>query len=108
MWYSQFAPDGRLCGARLPWADALQNVLAQQRQETAAQEAFRAQQSRQATMAQAGETVSNIAGWVLPIVGVVAVILVVGSVMLAGAKGGFIILPVGLIVRLIMASFWND
>lgn len=97
-----------MCGARLPWADALQNVLAQQRQHQADQAAFQAQQNRQATMQQAGETMENIASWVLPIVGVCAVILVVGAVMLAGAKGGFIILPVGLIVRLIMASFWND
>jgi hypothetical protein len=97
-----------MCGARLPWADALQSQLAQQRQQTADQAAFRAQQNRQATLAQAGETASNIAAWVLPIVGVCAVVLVVGAVMLAGAKGGFVIVPVGLIVRLIMASFWND
>lgn len=97
-----------MCGARLPWADALQNKMAQQRQQQADQAAFRAQQSRQATMQQAGETVGQIASWVMPIVGVCAVILVVGAVMLAGAKGGFVILPVGLIVRLIMASFWND
>lgn len=97
-----------MCGARLPWADALQNVLAQQRQQSAAEAALRAQQSRQATMKQAGDTMSGIASWVLPIVGVCAVVLIIGSVMLAGAKGGFIILPVGLIFRLIMASFWND
>lgn len=97
-----------MCGARLPWADALQNVLAQQRQQQAIQAAFQAQVNRQATMAQAGETVSKVAGWVMPIVGVCAVVLIVGAVLVAGAAGGFVILPVGLIVRLIMASFWND
>lgn len=97
-----------MCGARLPWADALQNVLAQNRQHQAAQAAFQTQQNRQATLQQAGETASNIAAWVLPIVGVCAVVLVVGVVALAGAKGGFVIVPVGLIVRLIMASFWRD
>jgi len=97
-----------MCGARLPWADALQAGLAQKRQQEAAQAEFTAKQNRQATLDQAGQTAGAIAGWVLPIVGICAVVLVVGAVMLAGAKGGFIILPIGLIVRLIMASFWND
>ncbi len=97
-----------MCGARLPWADALQNAMAQQRQQQATQTAFQAQQNRQATMQQAGETVGKIAGWVLPIVGVCAVVLVVGAVALAGARGGFVIVPVGLIVRLIMTALWRD
>ena len=97
-----------MCGARLPWADALQNVLAQNRQQQAAQVAHQAQLNRQATINQASDTASNIAAYVLPIVGVCAVVLIVGSIMLAGAKGGVIILPIGLIVRLILASFWND
>lgn len=97
-----------MCGARLPWADALQNVLAQNRQQQAAQVAHQAQINRQATINQATDTANNIAAYVLPIVGVCAVVVVVGAVMLAGAKGGYVVVPVGLIVRLIMASFWND
>ncbi len=97
-----------MCGARLPWADALQAQLAQKRQQDAAQAEFTAKQNRQATLNQASQTAGAIAGWVLPIVGVCAVVLVVGAVMVAGAKGGFVILPIGLIARLFIRSLWND
>ena len=97
-----------MCGARLPWADALQSQLAQQRQQLAQHEAMRVKQNREATLQQAGQTVGNLAGWVLPVVGVCAVVLVVGAVMFAGAKGGFVIVPVGLIARVFMRSLWND
>jgi len=97
-----------MCGARLPWADALQAQLAFKRQQDAAQAEFTAKQNRQATLNQASQTAGAIAGWVLPIVGVCAVVLVVGAVMVAGAKGGFVILPIGLIARLFIRSLWND
>jgi len=97
-----------MCGARLPWADALRNQLALQRQQQAIQESQRVKANRDATLQQMGQTAGNIAGWVLPVVGVCAVVLVVGSIMIAGAKGGYVILPIGLIVRLFMRSLWND
>jgi len=97
-----------MCGARLPWADALQAGLALQRQNAAEEAAFTAKRNRQATLDQAGQTAGAIAGWVLPIVGICAVVLVVGAVWVAGARGGFVILPIGLIARLFIRSLWND
>ncbi len=97
-----------MCGARLPWADALQSQLAQKREAEAMHAAALAKASRQATISQAGETVSKVGAWVLPVVAVGAVVLVVGAIMVAGAQGGYVILPVGLIARVLLRSLWND
>ncbi len=97
-----------MCGARLPWADALQTQLAQRRAEQAKQEKFIKEQNRRATLRQADQTVNQVAGWIFPVVAVGVVVIVVGTVLMAGLAGGVVIVPVGLIARLLLRSMWND
>ena len=97
-----------MCGARLPWADALQTQLAQTRAVQAKQEKFIKEQNRRATLRQADQTINNVADWMLPVGGVVVVVIVVGSILVAGAQGGVVVVPIGLIARVLLRSWWND